>query len=385
MGASMPRGLDSVPNRVGQPVARARRAPRLVADRLVLIADVSLERAHEDVQRAKQMMEEMRGKMSEVSKTKDEGWKELNARIAELDQLREVISEQERILEERRVGLMSLETAVKDMRSEKERTMREFVQLKNERDELRDKVVRQQHNIEALEEEQRRLARMLSEGGGGGGGVDNTEHVRLATELRELKVELRKAETERSRFAERLESTERERAELDEKLSRVDIERASAMQSKGTLDAARARLEEKLAKAEAARAKAEEALAAAEKAREAASQTADRAKVDADREKKRATELEHELKMTREAQAGATPAMLAESQHPQLVDSTAEIQVPAEARVHQLEEEVARLEKELAAHGGGGAGAAREMAPTRRRSARSRRRRRRRTAALMMR
>ena len=130
------------------------------------------------------------------------------------------------------------------------------------------------------------------------------------------------------------------------------------MQSKGTLDAARQRLEEKLAKAEAARAKAEEALAAAEKAREAASQAADRAKVEADREKKRAGELEMELKVTREAAAGATPAMLAEASHPQLVDSTSEIAVPAEARVHQLEEEVARLEKELATHAGGGAGAA---------------------------
>jgi chromosome segregation ATPase len=319
-----------------------------------------LERAHEDVQRAKQMMEEMRGKLAEVGKTKDEGWKELNARIAELDQLREVINEQERILEERKVGLMALETAVKDMRADKERSQREFVQLKNERDELRDKVVRQQHNVEALEEEQRRLARMLADGGsggGGGGGGDNSEHVRLATEVRELKVELRKAESERTRFQERLESTERERGELEDKLAKLDVERASAMQSKGTLDAARARLEEKLAKAEAARSKAEEALAAAEKAREMASQATDRAKVDADREKKRAAELEMELKVTREAQAGATPAMLAESAHPQLLDSTAEIQVPAEARVHQLEEEIARLEKELAARGGSGHGA----------------------------
>ena len=322
--------------------------------------DRQLERAHEDVQRAKQMMEDMRTKMSEVSKTKDEGWKELNARIAELDQLREVISEQERILEERKVGLMSLETAVKDMRADKERTQREMIAMKNERDELRDKVVRQQHNIEALEEEQRRLARMLSDGGGGGGGGagDNSEHVRLATELRELKVELRKAETERTRFAERLETAERERAQLEEQLSRLDIERASAMQSKGTIDAARARLEEKLAKTEAARAKAEEALAAAEKAREAAAQAADRAKVDADREKKRVAELELELKVTREAQAGATPAMLAEASHPQLLDTTSEIQVPAEARVQHLEEEIARLEKELAAHAGSGGGAA---------------------------
>jgi chromosome segregation ATPase len=317
-----------------------------------------LERAHEDVQRAKQMMEEMRGKLAEVGKTKDEGWKELNARIAELDQLREVISEQERILEERKVGLMSLETAVKDMRAEKERNQREFVQLKNERDELRDKIIRQNHQVEALEEEQRRLARMLSDGGGGGGGggVDNSEHVRLATEVRELKVELRKAESERTRATERLETTERERSQLEEQLTKMDLDRASAMQSKGTIDAARARLEEKLAKAEAARAKAEEALAEANKARETAAAAADRAIVDADREKKRAHELEVELKVTREAAAGATPAMLAESSHPQLVDSTAEISVPAEARVHQLEEEIARLEKQLSSGGGAATG-----------------------------
>lgn len=310
--------------------------------------DRQLERAHEDVQRAKQMMEEMRTKLAEVGKTKDEGWKELNARIAELDQLREVISEQERILEERKVGLMSLETAVKDGRAERERMTREMVQMKNERDELRDKVIRQNHQVEALEEEQRRLARMLSDGGGGGGGGDNGEHLRLATEVRELKVSLRTAETERTRAQERLETVERERGQLEEQLAKLDIDRASAMQSKGTMDAAKTRLEEKLAKAEAARAKAEEALAEANKARETAMQSADRLMVDAERERKRAAELDNELKRTREAMAGASSAMLAEAQHPQLVDSTSEIKVPDAARIHQLEEEVARLEGELA-------------------------------------
>ncbi|MDB4964456.1 MAG: Forkhead-associated protein [Myxococcales bacterium] len=319
--------------------------------------DRQLERAHEDVQRAKQMMEEMRSKLAEVGKTKDEGWKELNARIAELDQLREVISEQERILEERKVGLMSLETAVKDGRAERDRLQREHIGIKNERDELRDKVIRQNHQVEALEEEQRRLARMLSDGGGGGGG-DNSEHVRLATEVRELKVELRKAETERTRFQERLETVERERAQLEDQFAKLDIDRASAMQSKGTIDAARARLEEKLGKTEAARAKAEEALADAVKGRDTAMQSADRLMVDAERERKRAAELEAELKRTREAMAGASSAMLAESQHPQLVDSTSEIRIPDAARIHHLEEEVSRLEEELAraskAGGGGG-------------------------------
>ena len=180
--------------------------------------------------------------------------------------------------------------------------------------------------------------------------------MRLATEVRELKVELRKAETERARAQERLESTERERAQLEEQLSRLDIERATAVQSKGTIDAARARLEEKLAKSEAARAKAEEALAAANQGREAAAQAADRAKLDADREHKRAAELQLELERTHQAIHGATPQMLAEAAHPQLLESTSEVAIPTEARVQLLEEEIARLEKQLAAHAGGGGG-----------------------------
>ena len=324
--------------------------------------DRQLERSHEDVQRTKAMTDEMRAKMADIQKTKDEGWKELNSRVAELDQLREVISEQERMLEERKVGLTALETAVKDLRSEREKTQRETAAMKNERDELRDKVIRQQHQVESLEEEQRRLARMMSEGGGGGAAGSSDEHMRLATELREVKVELRRAETERGRAQERLDTVERERSQLEDQLAKLDVERASALQSKGTIDAARSRTEEKLAKTEAARVKAEEALAEALKAREASSQTADRLMVEADREKKRAAELQLELERTRAAMANATAEQAQQAAHPQLMDSTSEVVVPAEARLQHLEDEVTRLERELAAaqaaHGGQNATAA---------------------------
>jgi predicted nucleic acid-binding Zn-ribbon protein len=326
--------------------------------------DRQLERAHEDVQRTKQMTDEMRQKMADVQKTKDEGWKELNARISELDQLREVISEQERILEERKVGLMALETATKDLRGEKEKLLRDMQVLKNEREELRDRVIRSNHQIEALEEEQRRLARMLSDAGtniasSGGGSSDET--VRLSAELRELKIELKKAQSEATRANERLETVERERNQMEEQLTKIDLDRASAMQSKGTLQEAQKRMEERLAKAEAARAKAEEALGDAQKERQQAMQQADRLMIDVDREKKRASELQLELEREREAHAGASDAMIEASRHPRLVDNTGEIAVPNEARLHQLEEEVERLERELRSaqkassngHGGG--------------------------------
>ena len=40
------------------------------------------------------------------SRTKDEGWRKLNQQLTEIEHLREVINEQERMLEERRVGLI---------------------------------------------------------------------------------------------------------------------------------------------------------------------------------------------------------------------------------------------------------------------------------------
>jgi DNA repair exonuclease SbcCD ATPase subunit len=121
------------------------------------------------------------------------------------------------------------------------------------------------------------------------------------------------------------------------------------MQSKGTLQESQKRLEERLAKAEAARAKAEESLADMTKERQQAMQQADRLMIDVDREKKRASELQLELEREREAHAGASPDMLVEAAHPRLMDNTSEIAVPNEAKLHQLEEEVSRLQRELQA------------------------------------
>src|SRR4051812_28825411 len=52
-----------------------------------------LERAQDDVQRFKQQTEELRNKLTELQRIKDEGWKELNNRVNEIEHLREVINE----------------------------------------------------------------------------------------------------------------------------------------------------------------------------------------------------------------------------------------------------------------------------------------------------
>lgn len=277
----------------------------------VATRDRQLERAYEDVQRAKSGVEELHAKLGELQKTKDEGWRELNERVGELEQLREVLNEQERLLDERKVGLTALEAAVKDARGEKERLARAEVTLKRERDELRDQVERQQQKIAALEEAERHLARRLSEAGAGAGLADPEDEVRMTQELRELKLTLRKGESERARLAERLEAAERERGQLEEQLAKVEIERTEVAQSQEALRGAKGRIEERLARAEAARALADEARQAAEEARAAALDEVARATAGREHERTRAAELELELLRRCEAIAppGAAPAL----------------------------------------------------------------------------
>jgi pSer/pThr/pTyr-binding forkhead associated (FHA) protein len=323
--------------------------------------DRQLERAHEDLQRARVATDELRNAMAELQRTKDEGWRELNKRVGEIDNLREVISEQERMLEERRVGLITLEASQKEIRAERERLMRDMVQIKTERDELRDRSIRQQATVEALEEEHRRLARAIADGGGGGGGggVGNEEHMRLATELRELKIESKKLESDRNRLTEQVKRLESERHELEDKLAKVDVERATLQGGTASVESARKRAEELMAKAETARQRAEEEKQAAAAARDAALATADQLRRDLDRERKHVQELEAQQGLAgRTADMPAVnPADFADEATP-TGHPTHDGEVSPEARIHELEEELAKLATELAvareAPGGGG-------------------------------
>lgn len=356
--------------------------------------DRQLERAHEDVQRAKQLTDELRQAVAELQRTKDEGWRELNNRVGELDNLREVIREQERILEERRVGLISFEAQVKELRGDKEQVQRELIAVKTERDGLRDKANKQQTQIDALEEEHRRLARALAEGAAAGAAAD--EHARMATELREAKVELRKLESERARLAEQVARLEAEQKLLDEKHAHTDVERGQLEEKRAAAEAARARAEDALAQAEAALARADDERAQAAKARDAALATSDELRREVERERKRADEAAEQLAalkgkldeleqvcadlQARNAELGealarageatsapetTSPGMPAVTSE-DLAGDAADGQVAAaEARIRELEEELASLAAQLALaqeQGAGGAGQAAQAA-----------------------
>lgn len=224
----------------------------------VLARDRQLERTREEGQRAKSVTDELRAKLTELEKTKDEGWRELNNRVSELDHLREVIAGQERLLEERRVGLMALESAAQEARAERERTLREATQFRTEREELREKTSRMQLMLDTVQEENRRLVRALSEGGGAQVASGSNEHMRLAGELREAKVSLRTAETERSRLQEKVAQMEREQADLDKRQAHLAEDDANLKSQLSEAESGRRRAEETLAKTETARQRLEE-------------------------------------------------------------------------------------------------------------------------------
>lgn len=179
-----------------------------------------LERAQDDVQRQKQASEELRGKMMELQRLKDESWRELNSRVGEIEHLREVIAEQERILEERRVGLIALEEGVKDTRLEKEKLLREFTSLKAERDELRDTSTRLKQYVETLEEDRRRMQRTLQDGSN----LDQEERVRLEGEIRDQRLEISRLATELSKAGSELDRVRREKEELEDRSQKIDTD-----------------------------------------------------------------------------------------------------------------------------------------------------------------
>ncbi len=303
--------------------------------------DRQLERAQEDVQRTKQSTEELRNKLLELQKTKDEGWNELNKQLSQIDQLREVITEQERILEERRVGLIALEAAVKDHRSDKEKVNRELADVKNQRDDLKERWTRAETKVEGLEEEHRRLARMMAtQAAGGSNGED---FARMAAEVRELKIENKKLEQQVTRLQADCERLGSERSRANEDLAHIDVERNQLAEERKSMEAARDRAEDRLARAEAAKAKLDEEKQQIAQARDTAMSSANDVRHLHDRALRRIAELEKQLSDGGAQLAALEDGKKATKERDELRERLARV----EARLKEVEAERDRLRGDL--------------------------------------
>jgi chromosome segregation ATPase len=308
------------------------------------------------VQRTKQSTEELRNKLLELQKTKDEGWNELNKQLSQIDQLREVITEQERILEERRVGLIALEAAAKDHRTEKEKVIRELVDVKNNREDLKERLSRADSKIEGLEEEHRRLARMMASQASGGstGGED---FAKMAAEVRELKIENKKLEQQVARLQADAERTRDQSSRTHDDLASLEVERNQLAEERKSMEQARDRAEERLARAEAAKQRLEEEKQQIAQARDTALSSANDVRHLHDRALRRIADLEKEL-----GDGGA--GSLAAAQEAKKIaverDALKGTVARAEARVKELEAERVQITADLAKARAGGVSATSE-------------------------
>jgi chromosome segregation ATPase len=231
---------------------------------------------------------------------------------------------------------MALEASAQELRAEKERLLRELVTARSERDESREAATRARHQIEALEEEHRRLSRMIS-ASDPSSSMHGEQRIKLTDELRETKVELKTLRSESQRLKERLDRAEAERVEVDGRLAKLDVERAQALEEKQRAEAGRARADEARARAEAAKQRSEEERRAAAEARDSQLAASEEVRRNGEREKRRAAELEAQVERLRER------VQKLEGERP-----TGDHEVSDQARMVQLEEELASLGAELA-------------------------------------
>ena len=299
-------------------------------------------RAQEDAAKIREDMQDLNRQLMELARTKDEGWKKLNEQLTEIEHLREVINEQERMLEERRVGLISQEEVIKDLRADKEKMLRQIAQLKAERDEANTGSSRAAAQIVAIEEENKRLGRLLVETQTDSGRGAQTDHtMRLAGELKDLRVELKKVEADRDRLNEQYERTERDRQKLEGRMAQIEVELQETVHAKLAAESARNVAQEALAKSEVARAKAAEEALASAKARDQAGTAGDDARRELDKLRRRVAELE---KPQAAAAPGIDPAELQRER-----EAAERVQKDLTARADQAERALKSLEAELAA------------------------------------
>lgn len=302
-----------------------------------------LARVSEDVTKLKDEVEDRDRQLAEISRTKDEGWKKLNEQLSEIEHFREVITEQERMLEERRVGLVSQEEVIKELREGKEQMLVQVAQLKAERDELQSDTGRNVAKLTAIDEENRRLSRLLAEAQSGGSDASAVEHsTKLSGEVKDLRVEVKTLESDNSRLEGHRKTLEIDIDRLQSRVAKLEVDLREAREQREKALSARGIADEALAKAEVARHKAaEEALAAAQ-ARDVTMSSTDDLRYELDRAKRRIGELESAKPA---AEASAEPSESAKRERKALEGKLA----TAEAKIGELERSLATSAAELAA------------------------------------
>ena len=268
---------------------------------LVAARERQIARTQEDMGQLKREIEDRERQLLDLSRTKDEGWRKLNEQLTEIDHLREVINQQERMLEERRVGLISQDEIIKELRGKEEQNIRATAQLKAERDELKSDLGKVKAQVSAIDEENRRLTQMLAElrsrRGAAPGGRDEDHEAAAHTaavsaELKTLRIALKTVEADRDHLKQMADRATDEVDRLREQVANLEVDLRDAHDEKERASAAKSVSDDAMARAEVARHKAAEEAVIASKAKEEASRLAAELRRELDKARRRIVELE---------------------------------------------------------------------------------------------
>lgn len=185
--------------------------------------DRQLASAQDDVRRSKQQVDSLNQKLIEVARARDEQVRAINSQRGDVDHLRDILKERERMLEEQRVGLINQESQIKDLRKRAEDVEREFAGIRGERDNLRERHQRASVQVEELRSELDRVHQMLA------GSQDGGEQLlHLTRENAALRDQMAQANEEIGKQHEQLQKVVADLSEMSKQRDRLSEERKNA-------------------------------------------------------------------------------------------------------------------------------------------------------------
>jgi membrane protein involved in colicin uptake len=173
-----------------------------------------------------------------------------------------------------------------------ERLIKNIAALRAERDVANTTMSRTAAQLTAVEEENKRLSRLLVDAQGNVSQGQGDHVMRLAGDMKDLRIEMKKLEADRERITEQYEIADRDRQRLEGRMAQIEVELQEAVHHKLAAESARNVAQEALAKAEVARHRAAEEALNASKARDAAATGGDDARRELDRLRKKVADLE---------------------------------------------------------------------------------------------
>ncbi len=174
----------------------------------------------EDVRRSKKEVEGLNAQLVKLARERDEQIRNINSQTGDVDRLRDILKEREKIIEEQRVGLVSQESQLKDLRRRIDELEREGADLKGKHENLRERYGRMQQQNEELHQ----LANGQQQTG-------NEQVLLLSQENRTLRQDAQAAGEKFLAQSTELKKLQAEIAELDRQCDKLDDELKAARQN----------------------------------------------------------------------------------------------------------------------------------------------------------